>query len=262
MRLYPTLLTRVLAVVFLSGTVTAHSQPAGREVVTQPVEWASIQANIRLSEHWGVAADAQLRFAGSLESMQHMIRGGLELLISPKWSVIPVAYAYIHNYQYGEQPVTYLSDEQRVWQQVLFKHSIRRFSFQHRARLEQRWSEKFHTDANGNPVNEGYRLFVNRFRYRGMIILPLKGREKMQDKSWGITAYDEFFISWGDPVTFHEPDQNRIFAGPLYQFSKKCSLSFGPFYQMLIKANGTKQENNVGLLVNLNLNYDLRHPAN
>jgi hypothetical protein len=255
------LLTSVLAVAFLSGAGTLHSQPAGRAVVAQPIEWASIQSNIRLDKRWGVAADAQLRFVKSLESMQHMIRGGLEFFISPRWSVIPVAYAYIHNYQYGEQPAAIVSDEQRVWQQVLFKHAIRRFSFQHRVRLEQRWSEKFHTDTNGNPVNEGYRLFVNRFRYRGMITLPLKG-QKMEDKSWGVVAYDEFFISWGDPVTFHEPDQNRIFVGPLHQFSKKCSLSFGPFYQMLIKANGTKQENNVGVLVNLNLNYDLRHPAN
>src|SRR3712207_9011964 len=58
--------------------------------------------------------------------------------------------------------------------------------------------------------------------------------------------YTTLFRSWGDHVTFHEPDQNRIFTGIGYQFNTDLSLQGGFLYQMLIKSNGAKQENNLG----------------
>ncbi|MBA4146193.1 MAG: hypothetical protein C0523_10545, partial [Cytophaga sp.] len=57
--------------------------------------------------------------------------------------------------------------------------------------------------------------------------------------------------------TYNEPDQNRIYAGLGYQFTKALSVQGGAFYQLLIKSNGSKQENNVGFQVQVYYNIDL-----
>ena len=59
-------------------------------------------------------------------------------------------------------------------------------------------------------------------------------------------------------VTYDEPDQNRLFVGPGYQFTKKLAVQAGYFYQFLVKSNGAKQENNFGPLLQLNYNFDFR----
>ena len=72
----------------------------------------------------------------------------------------------------------------------------------------------------------------------------------------------EWFMSWGDLVTYdNKIDQYRLFVGPGYQFSKNVNLQAGPVYQYLIKKQGLEQENNVGLFVQLNYNFDLVKPA-
>jgi predicted porin len=57
-------------------------------------------------------------------------------------------------------------------------------------------------------------------------------------------------------VTFHKIDQNRVFAGVGYQVTKDFSFQGGFLYQMLVKANGAKQENNTGIQLQVNYNFD------
>lgn len=71
------------------------------------------------------------------------------------------------------------------------------------------------------------------------------------------SAFYEGFISSGEKVTFHDVDQNRIYLGAGYQFSRSISLNAGYQYQMLVKSNGAKQENNAGLLIMITSNFDL-----
>ena len=61
-------------------------------------------------------------------------------------------------------------------------------------------------------------------------------------------------MSRGKAVTFYEPDQNRIFIGPGYQFTERLSVHPGFLYQMLIKGNGKQQENNLGIQVMVTYN--------
>ena len=232
-----------------------------REVVTQPTEWFVLNSNIKIHKKFGFAFDGQLRFVQGFENAQHFFRNGLDVYLTPKLSIVPIGYMYVWNFQYGKQPSAFVNNEQRLWQQILYRHNYAKLYFSHRFRMEERFIQKHHTEPNGSVVYDGYDTYLNRIRYRLQIQIPLN-KEKIEPGAWFIAMFDELFYSWGSSVTYHMPDQNRIYTAIGYQFSKKFSLQGGAFYQMLIKKNGAQQENNMGTLIQFGYNLDFSKSEN
>ncbi len=199
--------------------------------------------------------DGQYRFVGDLQPMQFQVRVGGDFIINDKLTIMPLGYVFVWNPIYGKQPATYSNSEHRLFQQVQFKHKLSRYYFQQRFRTEERFLERHVADASGNVTNEGYSNFQFRIRYRFLCNIPLN-HAKVEAKTLFVQVYDEAFMSWGKSVTYHEPDQNRIFTGMGYQFNSSFTLTGGFLYQMLIKANGAQQENNVGSSLFLVYNFD------
>ena len=168
---------------------------------------------------------------------------------------MPLGYVYTWNPTYGKQPAKYVNNEHRLFHQVLYKHQVGRVHVSHRLRVEERYIQ-VHTNQNGEVINEGYDYFANRFRYRLMANIPF-GKEEMGPKTMFASIYVEVFMSRGKAVTYHKPDQNRLFVGVGYQATKKFTFTGGFLYQMLVKANGTMQENNLGVQMNVTYNFDL-----
>jgi Protein of unknown function (DUF2490) len=233
----------------------AQSARTDREVVNQSIEWVSYSSNIKVHKHVNLYVEGQFRFAGTFEPMQFQFRSAADLNINKKLSIVPLGYVYTWNPTYGKQPNTFVNNEHRIWEQVVFKHDVGRFHVSHRGRLEQRYIE-VHVNTNGEIINQGYDYYANRFRYRLMVNVPFN-KSEMGPKVLFASLYDEVFVSWGPHTTYHEPDQNRVFAGIGYQASKKFTITTGALYQMLVKANGAKQENNVGVQMTLAYNFDL-----
>jgi long-subunit fatty acid transport protein len=191
--------------------------------------------------------------------MQYQLRTALEIRLNSHFSVVPIGYVWTENFRYGKQPAAFKNNEHRLWEQISYKHELGRFKFEHRLRLEQRFIQVHSRTAEGTPVDEGFTNQQNRLRYRLTTKIPL-GREKnITTHTLFASTYDEVFYSWGKSITFREPDQNRLFAGLGYQVSKPLVIQAGFLYQMLIKANGTQQENNIGCQVMLNYTLDLTH---
>jgi hypothetical protein len=243
-------------VIFLVSNSQIIAQPAGRTIVNQSAEWFSATANLKISKKLTLMIDGQFRYS-EFEPAQFIARPALDIAINDHLSVAPIGYAYIWNSVYGKQPNVYGNNEHRIWQQVFVKHGIfNKLKVDHRLRLEERFIQRKENKTESYAENKQLRV-----RYRFMARLPLNS-EKIDPKTFFASAYDEVFYSFseafgfGEYVTFHEPDQNRIFLGAGYQVNKSLSLQVGGFYQMLIKANGAKQENNVGcqLLATYNLN--------
>lgn len=220
------------------------------------MKWFAVTTNWKVSKQAAVILEGQFRQADGFQPMQYQFRTGVDVTINKHFSFVPVGYVYTWNFKYGEQPAAFGNNEHRIWEQVMYKHHVGRFHLSHRARLEQRFVQVHTDDGEGRIINEGYDVYLNRVRYRFMATVPLN-RAKIEEKTYFASAYDEAFLSWGDHVTFHEPDQNRLFAGLGYQFSTPLSLQAGFLYQMLIKSNGAKQENNVGFQVQVTYNIDL-----
>jgi hypothetical protein len=226
-----------------------------RETVTQGIEWFSATSTLQLNKRVFLMAEGHLRFAQNFEPMQLQIRTGAEITLNKQWSILPLGYVYTGNPLYGKQPADFVNNEHRLFEQMMFKHAAGKIKLSHRVRLEQRFTQ-VHTVENNEIVDHGYDLYTNRLRYRFQLQFPLVSGSDGAALLSGV-FYDEIFISFGDAVTYHGPDQNRIFVGVAYHFSKDLSLQGGPFYQMLVKSGGTKQENNIGVMISLAHSLDL-----
>jgi len=251
--------SQVFFLLLTCSIATAQAQPAGRAVVNQPVQWFSAAANLKLSKTLTAIVEGQYRYAGSLDPMQYQARTGLEVRLNSHVSIVPVGYVWTENFLYGKQPMAFKNNEHRIWEQISYKHGIGRFKFDHRLRLEQRFLQVHTRTAEGAVIDEGFTNRQGRLRYRFMAKVLLGHKKDFEAHTWYAAAYDEVFYSWGKAVTFHEPDQNRLFGGLGYQVCKPLSIQAGFFYQMLIKANGAQQENNVGFQVALNYTLDFTH---
>jgi hypothetical protein len=250
---------RCYGIVLLTlSSLVSLAQPGDRKIVNQSIEWVSVTTNWKISKRTSLIAEGQFRQAEAFQPMQYQFRTGAEITLNKHFSIVPVGYVYTWNHKYGEQPATFENNEHRVWEQVTYKHTFSRLKLSHRMRLEQRFIQSHVDNGDGHIVNEGYSIFQNRLRYRFAAVLPLN-HAALDPKTWFASVYNEAFLSWGEKVTFHEPDQNRLYGGVGYQLSKPLSVQAGMLYQMLIKANGAKQENNVGVQVQVVYNIDLTH---
>lgn len=247
-------LALALIIAALIPTVT-FSQSAPREEVSQAIEWSSWTNNVKVHKRLTILTEGQFRFAGQFEPMQFQFRTATEVHLTKNLSVVPLGYVYTWNPTYGKQPNQYVNNEHRTWQQVYYKHKIGRVHLTHRGRLEQRHIQ-VHVMQNNEVIDQGYNLRTNRFRYRFGMSIPFNKHE-VGPKTLFANFYDEVFVSWGKPVTYHKPDQNRVFAGLGYQFNSHFIVTTGFLYQMLVKANGAKQENNYGIQMNFTYNLDL-----
>jgi hypothetical protein len=248
---------RHVALAFVVGILfseVAFSQPGPREVVSQSIEWTSVTSSIKVHKYLSFQLEGQFRFAQALDPMQFQFRTAAEVHITKDLSIVPFGYVYTWNPQYGKQPAKFVNDEHRFWEQVSYKHKVGRLHLSHRGRLEQRHIE-VHTLTNGEIVREGFMFHANRVRYRFMLNVPFNKKE-MEAKTVFASFYNETFISWGPKVTYHRPDQNRVFAGVGYQFTKDVQITSGFLYQVLVKANGAMQENNLGVQVMVGYNFD------
>ena len=238
--------------------IVTLAQSASKEKVTQGIEWFSFASNIKVHKKLTVLAEGQFRFAGQFEPMQFQFRTATDLHVTKNLSIAPLGYVYTWNPTYGKQPNKFVNNEHRIFQQVQYKHRAGRIAFSHRGRIEQRFIQ-VHSTQNGEVINEGYDLYLNRFRYRLNMNIPLN-KPEIGEKTVFASFYNEVFVDFGKNAKYHKPDQNRAFAGVGYQVSKKLTVTTGFLYQMLVKLNGVQQENNFGVQMNFAYNIDLTNP--
>lgn len=244
-----------LVVITLFFVVNSAFSQTAENTVNQPIQWFSVNSTMKVHNRVSLYLEGNFRFAQSFDPQQDQIRTAVEISIVKNLSIVPIGYVYTWNYQYGKQPASFVNNEHRLYQQIVYKHSTGRFNFQHRVRIEERFLQSHHISSEGVTVGDRYNDERNRFRYRALVYIPLN-HAKIEANTVFISVWDEVFASWGKSITYHSPDQNRLFAGVGYQLTKLISVQAGGFYQMLKKSNGMQQENNVGGLVQLTYNFD------
>jgi hypothetical protein len=242
----------ILIAALVPGITFSQSHPTDK--VTQGIEWFSLANNVKVHKRLSLLVEGQFRFARQFEPMQFQFRTAAEIHVNKNLSVMPLGYVYTWNPVYGKQPAKYVNNERRFYQQVFYKHRVGRVHLSHRGRVEERHIQ-VHSLENGEVVNQGYDLYLTRFRYRVMANIPFKGTEILP-KTMFASFYDEAFVEWGK-VVVHHMDQNRLFAGVGYQVNKKFAMTGGFLYHMLVKLNGVQQENNLGVQINATYNFDL-----
>ena len=234
----------------------AFAQSAGREKVTQGLQWFAFTSNIKMTHRLTLMAEGQFRYADDFDQQQYQARTALDIKLTDGLSIAPLGYVYTWNYKYGKQPAQYENNEHRIFQQIFYKHNVGRLKVDHRLRTEERFIQQHSTMSDGTIVNDGYINKQFRVRYRLMAKLPLNN-STIEAGTYYVAAYDEIFFSWGEKVTYHRADQNRIFAGLGYQINDRLGVMGGVLHQALVKSNGAMQENNIGFNLHFTYNVDL-----
>lgn len=176
--------------------------------------WLMYFGTNRISNNFSVHTEVQYRnhTLAPVNIEQLLLRTGLNYHFSEK-AFVTGGYAYIANHVFESEQSPPESEEHRIWQQFILNNTIGRVKFEHRYRLEQRWTKN------------DYR---NRFRYRLMLFVPLN-KPKIEEGTLFVGVYDEVFLN-GKKDFF---DRNRLYGALGYQLSKTTSLQIGMMHQQL-----------------------------
>lgn len=113
------------------------------------------------------------------------------------------------------------SNENRLWQQALFSHNMKRVSIAHRFRFEERFIENRatkHTDS-----------MATRLRYQLGFTVPLEG-EEIDPTEFFFSTYNESYLSLtGARMALYS--ENWTYAGLGYQTASLGRIELGPLAQ-------------------------------
>lgn len=188
----------------------------------------------RVTKFWSGHSEIQFRsFDVKPNTEQLLIRTGINFHSSTTttWTL---GYAHIRNYYYDKSILSgSILNENRIWQQLQWKHQIGRFFIEHRYRFEQRFLK---TDQS--------KSYKNRVRYLLRVSVPLN-RKEITSQTFFLSTYNELFIHL-DEKPF---DRNRLYASLGYQFNKNVNLQLGFMAQTV--GNQTKGYLQTALFYNL-----------
>ncbi|MCW2117909.1 DUF2490 domain-containing protein [Flavobacterium sp. 7A] len=252
-------------------TATSYTFAQTNPKVEQTNIWLSYNGDHKLTEHWGLHTEYQMRRnQGFKNPMQSMFRFGIDYHIN-KEVMVTAGWAHIETAAYGEfakqipsKYNDYKFNEHRIWEQLVINHkNSGRFSFDSRFRIEQRWTQSFENYGTilvpnylrYDDPDEGYWKLRHRVRYRFRTQVPLN-KNKMEDKTLFLAVADEIFINVGNRVAANIFDQNRLSAALGWRFNKESNIQIGYLNQFSEKSDGTTRENNHTVTVGYTYNID------
>jgi len=122
-----------------------------------------------------------------------------------------------------------LQRELRTWLELNLKQNFKRFYFEHRARLEQRF------------IGSNYK---NRFKYRLGLLLPINKADMTQGSLFLATS-DELFMPQHGPVV----EKNRFYLGMGYKVNHNTALQIGCINDNDYKSNSHSVKNYLQLML-------------
>lgn len=190
--------------------------------------WLGVVQQVRLSNRWGLLADAQYR------TVRHWTKGDNFLLsrLGAAWYganqlQLSGGYAFQHLFaQNGIRP----RKEHRLWQQVQWTNNWSRARLQQRLRLEERWREQLATRVQKEKA----------FQYLWRASMQLQLAYPLSKKATGpgaasLVLAEEALFNLGKAVVYNPFDQNRISAGLQVQVGNQDQVqaTYMRIYQQL-----------------------------
>ena len=214
----------IILLFIFTGIHTAYAQ-------TQTNGWLATFNTIKTGKKTSVHSDVQWRSGDDIKFTQTLLlRAGLNYHYNKK-TILTAGYAYIDNYRNINGIDGYVP-EHRIWEQIIYNHTIHKVSMSHRLRLEQRFLSR--TIIDNNELKNDGTLFSNRIRYFVRTIVPLHA-EATFSKGMFAALQNEVFLNIGNKknVNGRSFDQNRLYLAVGYRFSKKFDLEMGYMNQYI-----------------------------
>jgi hypothetical protein len=193
------ILSRFYAPVVLLCTTALSTLDSARAQRTDIQSWTLVtaQASFDSDKRWLLYTEVQPRIGDDISRLERLLlRPAFGYALNSS-ATLYLGYAWTPTFvdtHYDED----FRNEQRIWQQILYKHNWAGLAWQHRLRQEQRLID----DASG---------VSNRTRYL------LRGSYRLtEDCDAGLTGYNELFVTEnsverGPRAGF---DRDRFFLGP------------------------------------------------
>ncbi len=177
--------------------------------------WPAYYGSAAINNRWGIWLEAQPRmydFAGDLEQL--LLRTAATYNLKDDGSVqLAQGYGYIRSEPYIAGTETKgVTEEHRIYQQLILKQRWGGFYLTHRYRAEER------------ILPHDFRV---RLRYFLSGNLCLNTKELKKGAAFA-SVYNEVFLHTNRPVF----DRNRLYGGLGYVFSKNVRLEAGSMWQM------------------------------
>ena len=210
--------------------------------------WLQIVNTISLNKKWSLHTEYQWRRTDGLKIWQQsLLRIGVNRKLNENIS-LHAGYGWIKTFRYGEYPIAsaHAFPEHRIYEQLSLRHTEKKWIFNHRFRVEQRWLSKF---IPGTTDIDDW-IFLHRFRYQFRLQHVLWNRK---DKQLYSVFADEIFIGAGKQLGENIFDQNRLFLLAGFKLNKQIAIEAGYFNQTLQQGrkvnNSTIIQRNNGVVV-------------
>lgn len=206
---------------------------------SSPGSWTILNTKLTLDDRWSLFGEGQLRSTNFYDDFFYFeIKGGATYTLNDNISLTAGTGRY-HTYT-SSSPGNFVTPltqgETRTWFQVTMDQLLDRINFEHRYRVEQRFT------------TNGYR---NRFRYRLTALIPINHAEVIP-RTWYASISDEIFFS--NKAPYYE--RNRFFAGIGYKTSSTITIQGGYLRQFDYRIDNPSSGN--FLQVSLLLSYRLK----
>ncbi|ACT92100.1 DUF2490 domain-containing protein [Dyadobacter fermentans] len=235
----------LILIIFFSIPATAQKQVNKHSGV-----WLGYFNQTRLTDKWGIWLDLHARRTDFLDRWAtQIIRPGITYYANDHLR-FTLGYAYARSHPAAG--LNTVRPENRLWQQVLWTSRQKRLQTQQWIRVEERFNRKIANDQ----LQYGYN-FNFRFRYLLNLMVPLN-RDFIEPNTLFFAFNDEIHINAGKEITYNVFDQNRLFFGLGYQFTKGLNVQVGYMNQFQQLPAGNRFNSNNVLRIFAFHNLDFR----
>ena len=235
--------------------LTALPSWAQKQYVREQQLWLGVFNQTRFSQRWGTWTDLHLRlhdqFVGDL--FQGLARVGLTYYLTDDVRLTG-GYAYVHHFPDGARTVG--QPEHRPWQQVQWFTKFPKARLMQWVRLEERFRQQV---VNNEDLGSDYN-FNCRVRYNTALFLPLTSKG-FEPGGLQFLLNEEVMVNFGKEIRYNYFDQNRLFAGLVYQINKHAQIQGGYMHLFQQLPAGTTYRDQHTIRVFYFHNLDLRPSA-
>jgi hypothetical protein len=218
-----------LVVFFMSFSLLASAQ------VKEQTAWLALNNSTRFNPRWGMSVDIQFRSADDLEYIRNfMFRPGIVYHLN-KNNNLSLGYMLNDTYVRAVGVPDNTLTEHRIWEQFVHSQHIKAITLSHRLRVEQRFIER-----------AADHVFAQRLRYALKAQIPVARQDSSFVKGVFLGLQDEVFfhLQNKDKLNGSTFDQNRLYFGAGYRFSKKVDIEAG-YVNQYSHGRTTNTSNNV-----------------
>jgi hypothetical protein len=223
---------------------------AQKRYVEEKQFWLGVLNQTRFSKHCGSLADLHLRLHDNFVSTLYQGVARVELAYHLTDDV-RLAAGYTSAYLFADGARTVGQPEHRPWQQAQWSSTFPKARLTQRVRLEERFRQRVgNNEELATDYNSNYRA-----RYSVALFLPLS-KNAFESGGLQLLLQKEVMANFDQEIICNYFDQNRLFAGLVYQVSKQVQAQGGymHLFQQLPAGNVYHNQHSIRVFYSHNLN--------